>query len=71
MRTNEEIAEMREEMLEAHEGFHHWQDNAPEYETPFITCDGCPHKYTCDLAYDLYNTDGDCLEQHLAATPNN
>lgn len=26
-----------------------------------ITCQECPHNGTCDLAWDLYNTDGDCL----------
>jgi hypothetical protein len=26
-----------------------------------ITCHHCPQKDTCEYAYDLYNTDGDCL----------
>jgi hypothetical protein len=26
-----------------------------------ITCQGCPHNDTCEFAWDLYNTDGDCL----------
>jgi len=27
----------------------------------YITCDKCDIKKTCTLAFDLYNTDGDCL----------
>lgn len=27
-----------------------------------ITCDNCGAKATCDSAFDLYNTNGDCLE---------
>ena len=26
-----------------------------------ITCEKCPHDPTCQFAWDLYNTDGDCL----------
>jgi len=26
-----------------------------------ITCDDCADKDSCEWAYDLYNTDGDCL----------
>jgi hypothetical protein len=26
-----------------------------------ITCETCDINDTCDLAWDLYNTDGDCL----------
>jgi len=26
-----------------------------------FTCDECPSRYCCDLAFDAYNTDGDCL----------
>jgi hypothetical protein len=26
-----------------------------------MTCNGCPQVGTCDLAWDLYNTNGDCL----------
>lgn len=29
--------------------------------TPNFSCDGCPHNYYCEYAYDHYNTDGDCL----------
>jgi len=27
-----------------------------------ITCDKCTDKNTCPSVYDIYNTDGDCLE---------
>lgn len=26
-----------------------------------MTCNGCPAVGICNLAWDLYNTDGDCL----------
>lgn len=26
-----------------------------------FTCDQCPSRYCCDLAFDPYNTGGDCL----------
>ena len=26
-----------------------------------LTCSKCPRVDTCDLAWDPYNTDGDCL----------
>lgn len=29
--------------------------------TPRLTCDSCSIRSSCDVAYDLYNTDGDCL----------
>jgi hypothetical protein len=25
------------------------------------TCEECPHRYTCTLSMDPYNTSGDCL----------
>jgi hypothetical protein len=28
-----------------------------------FTCDSCPHARCCKLAFDLYNTDGDCLAE--------
>jgi hypothetical protein len=27
-----------------------------------ITCDRCPKKASCVSVFDIYNTDGDCLE---------
>lgn len=32
-----------------------------EYNWEEITCDGCPVVDDCVFAYDIYNTDGDCL----------
>lgn len=26
-----------------------------------FTCDDCPDRFVCDLVFDFYNTDGDCL----------
>jgi hypothetical protein len=31
----------------------------PEKED--MTCNNCPERDTCDLAWDLYNINGDCL----------
>jgi len=31
------------------------------YTFKYITCDKCDIKSTCKLAFDIYNTDGDCL----------
>lgn len=28
-----------------------------------ITCDTCDDKHTCRSAFDMYNLDGDCLEE--------
>lgn len=28
-----------------------------------VTCESCPINDTCDLAFDPYNTDGDCLAE--------
>jgi hypothetical protein len=34
----------------------------PPRESPArFTCDGCDRRLICRLAYDPYNTDGDCL----------
>lgn len=43
-------------------------DAAPQYvippkTPPTITCQGCPHNDDCTFAWDLYNTDGDCLDE--------
>lgn len=32
------------------------------YTYEVIECVGCPRNDTCELAWDLYNTDGDCLD---------
>ena len=31
------------------------------YTFKYITCDNCDINSTCTVAFDLYNTDGDCL----------
>lgn len=28
-----------------------------------FTCDDCPARWTCEWAFDPYNTDGDCLAE--------
>ncbi len=28
-----------------------------------FTCDDCEARFTCALAFDAYNTDGDCLAE--------
>ena len=49
-RTPEQLAEERRASLE-------WWGGADQ---PF-TCDGCPRASVCVLAFDPYNTHGDCL----------
>jgi hypothetical protein len=53
-RTEEEIAALRARMVAAaaENGF-----------SDDFTCDKCGAKLTCTLAFDLYNTDGDCLAE--------
>lgn len=34
-----------------------------EFGIDAFTCDDCPARYTCKLAFDPYNTDGDCLAE--------
>ena len=36
--------------------------NSGHGETTKITCDTCESRTSCPSAYDMYNTDGDCLE---------
>jgi len=31
------------------------------YSFKYITCDKCDINATCTVAFDIYNTDGDCL----------
>ena len=45
-----------------------WKEHVSRYDDaekplPEITCDECPSATDgdCEWAYDLYNTDGDCL----------
>ena len=33
-----------------------------EYDETF-TCKDCPARFTCEWAFDLYNTEGDCLAE--------
>jgi hypothetical protein len=36
---------------------------AEEYAVETFTCDGCGARRTCELAFDPYNEDGDCLAE--------
>lgn len=47
-RTDEELAAIRAEV-------------AKGWEIDEFTCDKCPDRYTCEYAFDMYNTNGDCL----------
>lgn len=38
---------------------HMLTDNGHSFR--YVTCDNCMSKALCDLAFDPYNTDGDCL----------
>lgn len=52
--TEEELAELRESAVKFCNE-HGYSDN--------FTCDRCDARFTCTLAYDAYNTDGDCLAE--------
>lgn len=43
--------------------FESWYRNVPGNagDVPICTCVGCSDNRTCTLAFDVYNTDGDCL----------
>jgi hypothetical protein len=52
-RTEEELKNLRDHQLA----------RAEEYKLPItaFTCDTCETRFICYLAFDLYNTDDDCL----------
>ena len=55
-RTIAELVALRDQaQKDAHENYGSRSDS---YD---FTCDGCRHVVVCPLAFDLYNTDGDCL----------
>lgn len=49
-RTDQELAELRASI-------------AGEWGIDKFTCDECGARQTCDFAFDVYNTDGDCLAE--------
>lgn len=53
-RTEEELARVRARSI-AHAKEHDYSYN--------FTCDDCGARFSCTLAYDLYNTNGDCLAE--------
>lgn len=52
--TDAELAEDRRTAVDLIAGMY---DEAPNR----FTCDDCPMAVHCTLAFDVYNTDGDCL----------
>lgn len=53
--TPEALAEDRARMVAIYE--------AEGIEISTFTCDDCGMRFTCGLAFDAYNTDGDCLAE--------
>lgn len=49
-RTDEQLAITRAEVVR-------------EFSIEKFTCDDCPERWSCFLAFDPYNTDGDCLAE--------
>jgi len=49
-RTDDEIAIVREK-------------TALKFGIEKFTCDDCPARYTCEWAFDPYNTNDDCLAE--------
>lgn len=52
-RSEEEMARIRKEALAFGETIKYMLDK--------FTCDDCTDRFICTLAFDLYNTDGECL----------
>ena len=55
-RTPKDLRELATDALEAYREFAEDPSATPEF-----TCDTCTQASICCLAFDLYNTDGDCL----------
>jgi hypothetical protein len=55
MLTEEQLARNRASLVQAYA--------AQGYLVTEFTCDKCAARYRCTLAFDLYNTDGDCLAE--------
>jgi len=55
VRSEQELQKLREEMVR--------ELMRMGIRFSYITCDGCPQRYTCPYAYDPYNIDGDCLAE--------
>lgn len=51
--TPEALAEDRARMIAIYKG--------EGVEIAAFTCDDCGARFTCGLAFDAYNVDGDCL----------
>lgn len=47
-RTDEELSKIRAEVAQG-------------WEIDEFTCDKCSDRYDCEYAFDMYNTNGDCL----------
>ena len=50
----------REDVKEPHNK-EFYPDELDNIKKEDLTCHTCPLKEVCEFAYDLYNTDGDCL----------
>jgi hypothetical protein len=53
--TPEALADERERMVSIYAG--------EGIDIAKFTCDDCGARFTCLLAFDAYNTDGDCLAE--------
>jgi hypothetical protein len=49
-RSGEELSAIRAQVVQE------WGERS-------FTCDRCQARHTCEFAFDLYNTDGDCLAE--------
>lgn len=50
------VPALSDEFIERMNQFDHYHSGA------ICTCAGCPLEMTCVSSWDLYNSDGDCLE---------
>jgi len=53
-RTEKEMEALRKEAIDLTHKF-------ITFKNKTYTCDNCDRKHVCTLAYDAYNTNGDCI----------
>ena len=61
--TEEEYQELKQKMISEFNRLSNRTKNGCPVTNIILTCDDCPHRFTCEFAGDLYNMDGDCLAE--------
>jgi len=58
-KLDKRITELEQQLETANMAIKHWSEACGEK----VTCVECNQRNTCSLAWDLYNTNGDCLAE--------